>query len=89
MCCLKYEEEAYEDANSRMPNLGDIAETQAGIGTIVYTYTLLETVKVRVALEDGTEDVFKYPIKDIKLTGKKDTNFLNSIKRSGDSGDNH
>lgn len=88
MCCLKYEEEAYEDALSRMPSLGDIVITEVGTGTIVYTYTLLETVKVRVALEDGTEDVFKYPITEIKLTGEKDTSFLNSLKRSGDSMDN-
>ncbi len=85
MCCLKYEEEAYEDALSRMPNVGDIVETEVGVGTIVYTYTLLETVKVRVALEDGSEDVFKYPIKDIKVTGERDKLFLNSLKRYSDS----
>lgn len=85
MCCLKYEQEAYEDALSRMPDLGEIAITPVGTGTIVYTYTLLETVKVRVALEDGTEDVFKYPIKEIKLTGEKDISFINSLRKSGDS----
>ena len=55
-----------------------------GTGTIVYTYTLLETVKVRVTLEDGTQDVFKYPIKDIKVTGEKDSSYLNSLKRHED-----
>ena len=85
MCCLKYEEEAYEDALSRMPSLGDVVITEVGTGTIVYTYTLLETVKVRVKLEDGTEDVLKYPITDIKLTGERDKSFLNSINRGENS----
>lgn len=80
MCCLKYEQEAYEDALTRMPKLGAIANTPVGMGTIIYTYTLLETVKVRVKLEDGTEDVFKYPITEIELTGERDKNFLNSLR---------
>lgn len=87
MCCLKFEEEAYEDALSRMPKLGDIAITEMGKGTIVYTYTLLETVKVRVKLEDGTEDLFKYPIKDIELTGERDNAFLSSLRRNDDTSD--
>ncbi len=87
MCCLKYEEEAYEDASSRMPNIGDVVETPAGRGTIVYTYTLLETVKVRVELEDDSQDIFKYPIKDIKVTGERDTLYLKGLKNHGDSED--
>ena len=87
MCCLKFEEEAYEDALSRMPKLGDVAITEMGKGTIVYTYTLLETVKVRVKLEDGTEDLFKYPIKDIELTGERDNAFLSSLRRNDDTSD--
>lgn len=82
MCCLKYEQDAYEDALSRMPEVGDQATTPMGTGTIVYTYTLLETVKVRIALEDGTEDVFKYPIKDIELTGKSDSLYMKNIKKA-------
>lgn len=82
MCCLKYEQDAYEDALSRMPEVGDQATTPMGTGTIVYTCTLLETVKVRIALEDGTEDVFKYPIKDIELTGKSDSLYMKNIKKA-------
>ncbi len=79
MCCLKYEQEAYEDAISRMPEVGQIATTPMGRGVIVSTYTLLETVKVRVRLEDNTEDIFKYHIRDIELTGEKDVSFSSSL----------
>lgn len=75
MCCLKYEQDAYEDLLKRMPDVGRIAITPMGKGTIVDTYTLLERVKVRVALEDGTEDVFQYHINEIKVTKRRDPKY--------------
>lgn len=76
MCCLKYEQEAYEDILKRMPELGRIAITPVGRGPIVDTYTLLERVKVRVKLEDDTEDLLNFHISEIKLTNKKDSRYI-------------
>lgn len=84
MCCLKYEEEAYEDSLSRMPELGQVAITPDGPGIVVYTYTLLETVRVRVKLEDGSEDLLKYPISELEFTGKKDLSYMNSLGKNND-----
>ncbi len=75
MCCLKYEQDAYEELLKKMPEVGRIAITPMGKGTIVDTYTLLERVKVRVTLEDGTEDILQYHIKDIKVTKKRDPKY--------------
>ncbi len=82
MCCLKYEQEAYEEILSRMPDVGVIANTPMGKGTIVETYTLLESVKVRVTLEDGTDDIFQYPISEIEITKDKDPSYIKKYRTS-------
>lgn len=53
MCCLKYEQTAYEDASKRMPKDGSYVETPDGTGTIHGVNMLRETVKVR--LDQSTE----------------------------------
>ena len=50
MCCLKYEQEAYEDAVKRMPKNESFVETPDGVGTVSAVDFLRERVKVR--LED-------------------------------------
>lgn len=50
MCCLKYEQEAYEDAVKRMPKQESFVETPDGVGTVSHVNLLREQVKVR--LED-------------------------------------
>lgn len=49
MCCLKYEQVAYEDAVKRMPKDGSYVETPDGVGTIQGVNMLRETVKVRIS----------------------------------------
>lgn len=53
MCCLKYEQDAYEDAVKRMPKNESFVETPDGVGTISQVNLLRETVKVR--LDDQPE----------------------------------
>ena len=66
MCCLKYEQEVYEDKLSRLPKIGAIVKTAEGEGEVVGVETLKETIKVK--LKDG-EDIFfkKYEAKDVKI----------------------
>lgn len=80
MCCLKYEQDTYEEILAKMPQIGAIAITPEGKGTIIDTYTLLERVKVKVRLKDGTDDVFQYGINDIELTGKIDPSYQKVIE---------
>ena len=54
MCCLKYEQEAYEDAVKRMPKQESFVETPDGVGTVCQVNLLKEQVKVR--LDDAPEN---------------------------------
>lgn len=53
MCCLKYEQDAYEDATRRLPKNESFVETPDGAGTVSAVNFLRETVSVR--LEDAPE----------------------------------
>lgn len=75
MCCLKYEQDTYEEILTRMPQVGAIAITPEGKGTIIDTYTLLEMVKVKVSLKDGSHDLFQYKVDEIKITGDIDPSY--------------
>ena len=66
MCCLKYEQEVYEEKLSRLPNVGAIVNTPEGNGEVDGVETLKEIVKVKI--KDG--DIFKikrFEVKDIKV----------------------
>lgn len=66
MCCLKYEQEVYEEKEKRLPHVGAIVKTPDGVGEVDNVETLKETVRVRI--KDG--DIFKqkrYEVKDIKV----------------------
>ena len=47
MCCLKYEQEAYEDATKKLPRVNTPIDTPAGKGTICDVNLLRETVTVK------------------------------------------
>lgn len=53
MCCLKYENEVYEEKLSRLPEIGEKVKTPDGIGEVDSVETLKETVRVKIKDEDG------------------------------------
>jgi len=57
MCCLRYEQEAYEDLIKKVPKQGSFVETKDGYGTAVQVNLLRQTVKVK--LDDDTEDTLR------------------------------
>ena len=57
MCCLRYEQEAYEDLVKKVPRQGAFVETKDGYGTAVQVNLLRQTVKVR--LDGDSEDTLK------------------------------
>lgn len=66
MCCLKYEQEAYEEKLSRIPKVGAIVETAEGEGVVDAIETLKE--RIRVKLRDGEGYFYKrYDAKDVKI----------------------
>lgn len=67
MCCLKYEQDVYEEKLSRLPKMGAIVKTEDGEGVVDGVETLKE--KVRVKIKDGEGEYFykKYDAKDVKI----------------------
>ena len=66
MCCLKYENEVYEDKLKRLPNIGAIVKTEDGEGEVDNIETLKEVVRVKI--KDGEGYLYKkYNVKDIKI----------------------
>ena len=54
MCCLRYEQSAYEDLVKKVPKQGAFVETIDGYGTAVQINLLRQTVKVK--LDTDTDD---------------------------------
>ena len=54
MCCLRYEQEAYEDLVKKVPKQGAFVETKDGFGNAVQVNLLRQTVKVK--LDSDTDD---------------------------------
>ncbi len=53
MCCLKYEQEVYEDKLKRLPNVGAIVKTSEGVGEVEGVEILKEQIKVKFKDGDG------------------------------------
>lgn len=81
MCCLKYEEETYEDLNVRLPNVGDQVKTHEGLtGEVLNIYILRQKVKVVVKKEDGELEIREYKADDLKVIKSRKT--VNKIQVS-------
>jgi len=63
MCCLKYEQEAYEDLIRTSPKAESFVDTPDGRGTVVDVNLLRQSVKVR--MEDNPETIGCYHNCDI------------------------
>ncbi len=65
MCCLKYEQDAYEDLIRSSPKLDSFVDTPEGRGTVVELDLLRQRVKVR--MEDSPETVSVFANADIAV----------------------
>lgn len=71
MCCLKYEQEAYEEKLKRLPKVGALVKTPDGKGEVDSVETLKEMVRVK--FRDGEGHFYKkYSALDLKVL--KDVN---------------
>ena len=70
MCCLKYEDEVYQEKMKRLPHIGAIVKTPDGVGEVESVETLAERIKVKFKSGDDFSKK-KYELKDIKII--KDT----------------
>ena len=68
MCCLKYENNVYEEKLAKLPHIGAIVKTEDGEGEIDGIETLKERVRVKIKNSDGDGFVYKrYDAKDVKV----------------------
>lgn len=63
MCCLKYEQEAYEDLIKTSPKAESFVDTVDGRGTVVDTNLMAQTVRVR--MEKDPEEIRSYKNCDV------------------------
>ena len=75
MCCLKNEEETYEELNRRLPGIGDYVTTDDGLKGEVHSVNVLrQMVKVVVDVNDEKE-IHEYEVSRLRFRkkhGKKD-----------------
>lgn len=57
MCCLRYEQDAYEDLVKKIPKTGAFVQTPFGYGNVTATNVLRQ--KVKVCIDGGGEQEFK------------------------------
>lgn len=76
MCCLKYEQEVYEEKMKKLPKVGAIVKTEEGEGTVVGLEVLKEAIKVQIKKDDVvTYKTFKAnEVKVIKNVAEKEEN---------------
>ena len=71
MCCLKNEQETYEELNKRLPGNGDTVITPDGLhGTVHSVNVLRQRVKVIVEINDEKE-IQEFAVEDLKFPPRK------------------
>ena len=75
MCCLKNEEETYEELNRRLPGIGDTVTTGDGLKGEVQSVNVLRQL-VKVVVEEGDEkEIREYDVEQLtfkRMHGKKE-----------------
>jgi cell fate regulator YaaT (PSP1 superfamily) len=78
LCCLRYEDETYEDLRRRLPKMRARVGTSEGVGVVVDKQVLTQLVRVR--LEDGGGDV-AVPVEELIAPEEAE-----ALKREGRKG---
>ena len=93
MCCLKNEQETYEELNKKLPSVGDMVTTPDGLqGNVQSVNVLRQTVKIVVDVNDekeiqeykASELKFRPRKKKVKLT-EQEIKELKNLEDGGDS----
>ncbi len=81
MCCLKYEQDVYEEKLSRLPKVGAIVKTADGEGVVNSIETLKEIIKVK--LKDENDETFfkRYPASEVKIIKNVDTEVMDEEEK--------
>ena len=82
MCCLKNEEDVYEELNRKMPGVGDFCTAKDGLcGEVSSVNILRQTVKILVEVDDEKE-VHEYKLEELESIKKKQKKKNNGGKKN-------
>ena len=71
MCCLKNEQEIYEELNKKLPGIGDTVTTKEGLQGKVHSVSVLrQHVRVLVEVNDEKE-IRDYKVEDLRFRPRK------------------
>ena len=77
MCCLKNEQETYEELNKKLPSVGDTVATSDGLkGTVQSVNILRQLVKVLIEVDDEKE-IREYKVEQLKFRPKRRRDSVN------------
>ncbi|MBE5797445.1 MAG: hypothetical protein E7327_08750 [Clostridiales bacterium] len=68
MCCLKYEQDQYEEIRKKMPKVGKEVITPEGNGVVWDLNVIKETVRVRIQKGDSSE-LKDFPMEEVQRVG--------------------
>ena len=72
MCCLKHEQETYEELNSRLPGIGDSVTARDGSkGEVSSVNVLRQTVKVIVTLDNEEKEIREYRVDELRFKPRR------------------
>lgn len=80
MCCLKYEENTYDELNKNLPKEGDIVKTPDGIGTVIAVNVLQQLLKIGVVGKDDVLNASYYDANEITIVKKNNPDHFEKIK---------
>ena len=70
MCCLKYEQDQYEQIRKKMPKVGKEVITPEGPGVVWDLNVIKETVRVRIQKGDSSE-LKDFPMEEVQRPGQQ------------------
>ncbi len=79
MCCLKYEQDTYEQTRKRMPKVGKEVIVPDGRGVVWDVNVIKETVKVKIQKGDSSE-LKDYPMADVQRVAQSQSQGQSQIE---------
>lgn len=72
-CCLKYEQEIYEEFSETLPTVGDIIKTPIGTGVVISSNILRQTIKTAIRKKpEDAPSIHYFNAKEIEIIEHKD-----------------
>ena len=72
LCCLKNEQDTYEELNSHLPNVGDSVTTPDKlVGEVSSVNVLRQRVKVLITHDNDVKDLKEYPVEELRFKRKR------------------